>query len=143
MSPGAPRWEHFSHGADMGIRGIGPTPDAAFAEAALAMTAVVTDLARVELRDELRVTCAATSLDDLFFDWIDAVVFEMSTRRMLFGRFEVRIENGQLCARLWGEPVDRTKHEPAVEVKGPTYTELRVIREPDSGEWRAECVVDV
>ena len=28
-------WEHFQHGADIGVRGIGPTIDAAFADAAV------------------------------------------------------------------------------------------------------------
>jgi SHS2 domain-containing protein len=39
----APHWEHFAHEADMGIRGIAPTLEQAFEQAALAMTAVVTD----------------------------------------------------------------------------------------------------
>jgi len=38
------QWEHFAHDADIGIRGWGTTPAEAFAAAALAMTAVVTDL---------------------------------------------------------------------------------------------------
>ncbi|HKJ23114.1 MAG TPA: archease, partial [Gammaproteobacteria bacterium] len=38
-----PGWEHFPHDADVGIRGTGDTPEEAFAQAAVAMTAVVTD----------------------------------------------------------------------------------------------------
>lgn len=134
----------------MGIRGIGPTPDAAFAQAALAMTAMITDPARVEPREAVHLECEAASLDELFFDWIDALVFEMSTRRMLFGQFDVGIQDHHLGAGLWhlrarlrGEPVDRARHEPAVEIKGPTYTELRVSCDATTGEWIAQCVVDV
>ena len=36
-------WEHFSHEADIGIRGVGPTLATAFEQAAIAMTAVITD----------------------------------------------------------------------------------------------------
>ena len=36
-------WELFPHPADIGIRGIGPTREAAFAQAATALTAVITD----------------------------------------------------------------------------------------------------
>ena len=143
MTTGGERWEHFPHGADIGIRGIGPTPESAFAQAALAMAAVITDLDRLEPREDIAIECEAASLDDLFFDWIYALVFETSTRGMLFGRFEVHIDDGRLVARIWGEPVDRTKHEPAVEIKGPTYTELRVARDSITGEWHAQCVVDV
>jgi len=35
-------WEHFSHDADIGVRGFGPSIEAAFEQAALAQTAVVT-----------------------------------------------------------------------------------------------------
>lgn len=136
-------WEHFPHGADIGIRGIGPTPESAFAQAALAMTAVMTDLDQLEPSEEMAIECEAASLEDLFFDWIDALVFETNTRGMLFGRFEVHIEDGRLVARIWGEPVDRAKHEPAVEIKGPTYTELRVARDSITAAWHAQCVVDV
>ena len=36
-------WEHFPHEADIGVRGRGTSPDIAFAQAALGLTAVVTD----------------------------------------------------------------------------------------------------
>lgn len=35
------RWEHFSHQADIGLRGLGATPEQAFEQAAMAMTAVI------------------------------------------------------------------------------------------------------
>ncbi|MEO8326472.1 MAG: archease, partial [Nitrospirota bacterium] len=38
--------------------------------------------------------------------------------------------------------VNRIKHEPAVEIKGATYTELSVRRIEGNG-WVAQCVVDV
>ncbi len=48
------RWEHFEHGADIGVRGIGPTPASAFEQAALALTAVITDPASPPEADRLR-----------------------------------------------------------------------------------------
>jgi SHS2 domain-containing protein len=140
MEAGA-RWEHFPHGADVGIRGVGATLGAAFEQVALALTAVITEPARVEARETVEVSCDAPNPDDLLYDWIDAIVFEMATRDMLFGEFEVRVEGNRLTGRLRGERVDRARHEPAVEVKGPTYTQLRVA--PEDGGWVAQCVVDV
>jgi SHS2 domain-containing protein len=143
VAAASPRWEHFSHGADIGIRGIGATPEEAFAQAALAMTAAMTDVARVWPRDKITIESAGTDLEDLFFAFIDALVFEMSTRKMVFSQFDVRIDKGQVRARISGEPVDRQRHEPAVEVKGPTLTELRVSNDSATSEWTAQCVVDV
>jgi len=134
-------WEHFPHEADMGIRGIGSSPAEAFEQAALAMTAVVTDPAAVEPREMLRIQCEAPDDELLFVDWLNGLIYEMSTRKMLFSRFAVRLHDGRLDGQAWGESVDRSRHRPAVEIKGATYTSLRVAR--DDGRWIAQTVVDV
>ena len=136
------RWEHYPHQADIGVRGFGPTPGAAFAQAALAMTAAVTDPDHVRPETPVEVSCRADDLEDLLYDWLNALVFEMATRQMLFSRFEVEIADGELTATAWGETVDAKRHSPAVEVKGATYTGLKV--ENVNGEaWTAECIIDV
>ena len=61
---------------------------------------------------------------------------------MLFSRFLVAFKGHVLDGEAWGEAVDVAKHQPAVEVKGATYTAL-LVRQLDGGEWIAQCVVDV
>jgi SHS2 domain-containing protein len=140
--PAPPRFEHFSHDADVGVRGRGDTLAEALAGAARALTAVVTDPGAVREDTSITIRCDPGDPEDLLFDWLNAVVFEMATRRLLFARYEVTLEEGGLTARAFGEPVDVARHQPAVEVKGATWTGLRVAREAD-GSWVAECVVDV
>lgn len=91
------RWEHFEHGADIGVRGIGATKAEAFEQAAL--------------------------------------------RHMLFSRFRVELHGTHLEAQASGEPTQVQRHQSAVEVKGATYTALRVARV--DGGWLAQTVVDV
>ena len=134
--------ELFPHGADIGVRGIGPTRDAAFEQAALALATAVTDPGRVAPRDEIAIACEAPDDRILLVDWLNALIYEMSTRRMVFGRFAVSIEGSRLRANAWGEPVDRQRHGPAVEPKGATLTALRVEQRGD-GAWVAQCIVDV
>lgn len=135
-------WEHFAHGADIGVRGVGPTKEAAFEQIALALTSVVTDLGSVRPERAVSFDCEAPSDDLLVVDWLNALVYEMATRRMLFSAFVVTLEDCRLHGTAWGEPVDQARHEPAVEIKGATYTALRVER-LDDGHWLAQCVVDV
>ena len=138
----AARWEHFEHEADMGVRGFGAGREAAFEQAALAMTAVVTDPQSVEARELVEVDCEAPDNELLLVDWLNALIYEMATRRLLFSRFEVRIDGTHLRGRAWGERADIARHQPAVEIKGATYTALKVARDP-GGQWVAQCVVDV
>jgi SHS2 domain-containing protein len=136
-----PHWEHYGHEADVGVRGIGSTKAEAFEQAALALTAVVTDPAAVEPCEHVSVQCEAPDDELLFAEWLNALVYEMATRRMLFSRFAVKLDGTRLAAEAWGEPVEAERHHPAVEVKGATYTTLRVAREGDA--WLAQTVVDV
>ena len=138
----ATRWEHFPHQADIGVRGIGSTKEAAFENAAHALTAVITDPASVAPTQTVPIVCEAPDDELLLVEWLNSLVYEMATRRMLFSRFTVRFNDHSLNATACGEPVEVARHQPAVEVKGATYTVLSVKREED-GRWIAQCVVDV
>jgi SHS2 domain-containing protein len=135
-------WEHFPHEADTGVRGVGATKEEAFEQAAVALTAVITDPERVAQLEEIDVECEAPDDELLLAEWLNALIYQMATRRMLFARFEARFDGSRLSGKAWGEPVDVGKHNPAVEVKGATYTQLKVARD-ETGAWLAQCVVDV
>jgi SHS2 domain-containing protein len=138
----ATRWEHFIHVADVGVRGFGETMAQAFEQAALALTAVITEPGSVAPRQVVEMTCEAPDPEILLADWLNALIFEMATRGMLFSRFEVAIEGHCLTARAHGERVDVERHSPAAEVKGATLSELEVAQDAD-GAWHAQCIVDV
>ena len=135
-------WEHFPHKADIGIRGIGSTKEQAFEQTAVALTAVITNPEKVEQLQKVQITCSATDDELLLADWLNSLLYEMDILKMLFSRFEVRIEQNTISATAWGEKTDTQKHRPAVEVKAATYTALNV-RQDENGNWIAQCVVDV
>ena len=138
----AAHWEHFPHEADVGVRGFGRTKDEAFEQAALALTAVITDPHSVARERSVGIVCEAPDDELLLVDWLNALIYEMATRRLLFAGYEVRIDGSRLTGTARGEPVDVARHRPAVEIKGATVTELAVEREADD-LWRAQCVLDV
>jgi len=135
------RWENFPHDADVGVRGWGATAAEGVEQAAQALTAVFT-YAKVQPKIPIQVTCEAPDLELLFVEWLNAVIYEMAVREMLFGRFAVKIKGHRLEGTLWGEPVNVERHAPACEPKGATYTALRVAEDAE-GIWSAACIVDV
>lgn len=134
-------WSHFHHEADIGLRGTGADKESAFEAIALALTAAVTEPDRVTARESICINCSAPGDEVLLVDWLNALIFEMAVRKMLFCEFDVYINDGELTATVSGEKVDRDTHRPAVEVKGATFTALAV-EETDTG-WMVQCVVDV
>lgn len=135
-------WRHFSHDADMGVRAEGATPEQVFEQTALGMTALITDPGGVAATEDVEIACEAPSLDLLLVDWLNALVYEMAVRRMLFGRFVVKLDGTRLHGVASGERVDVARHQPVVEVKGATYTALKFARR-DDGRWEAQCILDV
>jgi SHS2 domain-containing protein len=135
-------WEHFYHMADIGVRGYGATLAQAFEQATLAMIAVVTEVETIEPRERVEIRCRAPDHEILLVDWLNALIYEMATRNMLFSRFDVSVSGQELHGQAWGEDLQIDKHHPTVELKGATYTELKVMQLAD-GSWLAQCVVDV
>jgi SHS2 domain-containing protein len=78
----------------------------------------------------------------LFVSWLTAIVYEMAVRNMLFSSYRVVLSGLSLSGALAGETIDPERHQPAVEVKGATVTDLQVECHR-KGRWRAQCIVDV
>ena len=107
-----------------------------------ALTAIVTDPSGVRATDAVHIRCSAPDNAVLLVDWLNALIYEMATRGMVFSSWRVELDGCDLEARVEGEEVARERHKPVVEVKGATYTALSVEKDAD-GQWRGQCVVDV
>jgi SHS2 domain-containing protein len=135
-------WEHYSHGADIGIRSFGRSAEEAFDQAAIALTAVVADVSSVRQSERIEIHCDAPDLELLFVSWLNTIIYEMAVRNMLFSSYSVVLSGLSLTGTLVGEAIDPERHQLAVEAKGATVTDLKV--ECDSaGRWLAQCIVDV
>lgn len=139
-------WLHYEHEADIGIEGQGESLEDAFIQAALGMTAVITELKNVNPELAIGIYCEAPDVEILFVDWLNALAYEMANRKMLFSAFEVKVTQDKsgysLRATIRGETINQKKHQPAVEIKGATFTTLHVY-EDDNHIWHAQTVVDV
>ena len=137
-----PCWTLVEHDADIGIRAEADSRAALFEAFGQALTAIVTEPSLVEARSAVQITCEAPDDALLLTDWLNALIYEMSTGRVLFSAWDVSLEDHRLRATVRGEPVDRQRHRPAVEIKGATYTALSVGQDA-TGRWHGQCVVDV
>jgi tRNA nucleotidyltransferase (CCA-adding enzyme) len=135
-------WEHFEHDADIGLRASASSREGLFEAMAEALTALITDPGKVRAEESVSIRCEAPDDALLLTDWLNALIYEMATRGMLFGEWRVTFHDRVLEAVARGERVDRVRHEPVVEVKGATYTALSVSRD-SAGTWHGQCIVDV
>lgn len=140
-------WEHFEHGADVGVRGSGRTREEAFVAAAHGLFALVAaEGGSIRSEIEAPLACEARGIEELFVAFLNELIYLLGARRLVLGDFRVAIEEAapdawRLTGTAWGETYDPARHESTVEPKGATYTALRVAER--DGSWEAQCVVDV
>jgi len=63
-------WALFAHDADVGVRGVGPTREAAFEQGAIALMHTMGAGSDVAPRQMVSIACEAPNDEVLFVDWL-------------------------------------------------------------------------
>jgi SHS2 domain-containing protein len=134
-------YETFEHEADIGIRGFGNSLEEAFENTAVALYSVMVNIGKIAPKEKKVVAVSAPDRELLLVEWLNALLALSDIERLVFTKFEVKIEALSLTGTAWGEALDHVRHEAHVEVKGATYHMLSI--QEEQGRYRAQCVVDV
>ncbi|MEM2017734.1 MAG: archease [Candidatus Pacearchaeota archaeon] len=133
-------YETFEHKADIGVRGKARTLEKAFCEAAKAMFSIECNIKKVKPLKKVKIECEAQNIEELFVEWLNALLAQASLHDMLFSEFFCKIKDKKLVGWAKGEKLQE-KHEPKLEVKAATYSQLKVYKQ--NNVWIAQCIVDV
>jgi len=139
---GAEGFDYFDVAADVGLRGWGPTLQAAFRQTGLGLFALMVTPETVEEADSREVRAQGDTPEYLLVNWLNDCLYlhdveGFVARRINFPVFEER----RLHALLWGEEVDPRRHRLGTLVKAATYHEL-MIRQAD-GAWEIRVILDI
>lgn len=145
-------FEPLDISGDAGIRAFGSSLQDLFANAAIGMYSLMTDLGRVEETEKLSVTVGGLSLEGLLVAWLNELVFRFDAYGYI-GRIIVitdfspaedalaGAEDFSLTASLAGETFEPTRHEGRLLIKAATYHDLRVVKK--EGQWTADIIFDI
>ncbi|MCS6903300.1 MAG: archease [Candidatus Bipolaricaulota bacterium] len=138
-------YEYFEVTAEVGIRAWGKTLEESFAEAARALFELMVDTSRVRPQRAVSIELSAESLEVLLADWLNRLILERDRMGCVFSEFRMMIglqaQGATLTGEALGEPLDRARHDPRIDVKAVTYHHLRVRHQPDGVQ--VECVLDI
>ncbi len=139
-------FRYLEHTADVYVEAWGPGLSEAFEEAAKAMYNVMTDLSRVEARDEFLVEASGFDKESLLYDWLERLLEIHDVHGYFLCRFRV-LEIGKgpdglrLCGVAWGEQADPVRHEFLTYVKSPTYSLMEIVE--GDGRVTLRFVLDI
>lgn len=127
--------------ADVAVEVWANTIEELFCDSALAITEVMVETATVEPRIEKGISLSSNSLDMLLYDFLSEIVYLKDAQSLLFSKFDVKIDGLYLEAKLFGENIDREKHNLRIDVKAVTLYRFKLYYEDKF--WRAEFVLDI
>jgi len=131
------RFRFLEHTADAYVEAYGSNLEEAFENAAAAMTDVMTELEKVEAKNEETFVIEEQDESALLYSWLEELLLEFELKGKLYSRFEVSgiaetSEGVRLHARAWGENYDSEKHPSKVGIKSATYHQMEIIKEQNS-----------
>lgn len=120
------QYELIEHTADVCIKAHGKTVSETFENAAIGMFDIITDKSTIEPVGQYDIQLKAPDLEQLLVDWLSELLFLNGAKNLVFGTFDVTIEENHLSAHVSGEEFDISKHNKGVEIKAVTYHMLEV-----------------
>ena len=130
------------HTADVTLVATGSTLAEAFAEAARAVTHVMTD-EEVSEKQSFQVDVVAESRESLLFDFLAHVIFLLDTEGLFVARARLEVSaqagNWRVCGELVGDQAKN--YVRSGDVKAPTYNRLEVSE--DAGGWLVRSTLDL
>jgi SHS2 domain-containing protein len=139
-------YEYLDHQADLGIRGIGVTPEEAFDQGAQAMLEAMSNTQLIRPRQQFEQRCRAIDVPSLFVEWLNELLYQREVNDVLFCsarvlRIDRQGDEWTLEGLAMGESLDPDRHEVHTEVKAATYSGLDYVA--SDRLYIVQCVVDL
>ena len=133
---------------DLAFEATGDSVSELFAAAALAVIESMVDPLSVETSWTQEVRLSEAEIEDLLFEWLNAIVFIKDTEGVVFHDVRAAVSRDSeknlwhLEAALIGDRVDATRQDVRTDVKAVTK-HLYEVRQQEEGAWYAHVVLDV
>ncbi len=125
-------FEELEHTADALVRVQGTTLNEVFADAGRAMFHVMYGHGPCEDRGVMRqISLEAKDLESLLVDYLSELLFITDAENIVFCKFDVDIQDTHLSAVVSGEPFDPARHSDGTQIKGISYSGLKIVKEGD------------
>ena len=134
-------FEILEHTADSGIIAYGRDLRGAFKNAARGMFSLITDLDSIGEVVRRDIELDAPDREGLLVAWLNELIYLFDTDNILFRRFDItELSDNRLKARIYGERVDRAKHELKMGIKAVTYHMLKISQ---GDGYRVQVLFDI
>ena len=122
-------YKFLDHATDAFVEVTAKDLHEAFLVTANAVINITIDQDKVEEKEKIEFSASGKDLRYLLFSWLEEITFVLITEGFAIKRIEFEIQKKDvytILAKAYGEPLDLKKHNFKVEIKAPTFYEMKI-----------------
>ena len=122
-------YKFLDHATDAFVEVTAKDLNEAFAVTADAVINLTLDQDKVQEKEQKEFSAKGKDLHYLLFSWLEEITFVLITEGFAIKRIEFNINKNSeytINATAYGEPLDFEKHNFKVEIKAPTFYEMKI-----------------
>jgi SHS2 domain-containing protein len=136
------RYRITTRHSELAVRVLGNSQADLFANSAFALFDVMTEVAKVDIKDRIPVEVEGTDRDDLMVNWMSELLYLYQGSGYLLKEFHIREAKDRLVkAEVCGEKIDPDRHEINQEIRGVAYHQSRIQKTGD--QWTAQLIFEI
>ena len=120
---------YLDHATDAFVEVTASSLEEAFLLAGKSVVDTTLDMSSVQEKEKHKVTVTGKDLTYLLFNWLEEMVYQLITEGFAVARISLSITQDKeykLEAMLHGEPIDLQRHGFKVEIKAPTFHQMKI-----------------
>jgi SHS2 domain-containing protein len=142
VRPVEKHFEVIDHTADIGIVAYGADIKQVFANAALGLFNLMSDLADFKENVRREVELSAEDVEILLVEWLNELIYIFDVEHIIFKMFEIEeLTSTKIKATCFGEKIEPGKHKLKREIKAATYHMLQISKE--DGSYKVQVIFDI
>ncbi len=136
------KYHLIDHTADFGIHVSGTDSKDLFANAALALFDVITDIDSLTGQNSCHMEVSGEDWSDLMVNWLREILYLWNGKERLVKSVNISaLSANNLSAKVVFDPYDPDRHTVKTEIKAVTYHQIQVKRTPSG--WSARIIFDI
>ncbi|MDI1495027.1 MAG: hypothetical protein K8823_333 [Cenarchaeum symbiont of Oopsacas minuta] len=119
----------MDHATDMIVQVDAPSVKEAFVQAGIAVVDTTIDVSNVKVIESSKVDASGSDMRHLLYSWLEEIIYKMITDGFAISRLEITELNRDdytIKGIVYGEPIDLKRHGFKVEIKAPTFYDMRI-----------------
>ena len=128
--------------SELAVRVVGHSQADLFANSAFALFDVMTDIEKIEIKEQLPLEVEGTDRDDLLVNWMRELLYLYQGSGYMLKEFRIRdVKDTVVKAEVCGEKIDPDRHEIRKEISAIAYNQGRM--QKTGNQWTAQLIFEI